>query len=160
MVTSYVEVGTKRTHTYTGWEFTDKNGQKHDLTPETVLYDYLSEGQTTLDVYAKHDTTFTIKFDLDGGTMTNMPADKVIKGESGTVDEPTEKPTKENWAFGGWINAATNADFVFTNPCTENTIIKAIAFTALLRSHRLLSAIKIYPVRIAATRRPPQIPEK
>ena len=125
MVTSYVEVGTKRTHTYTGWEFTDKNGQKHDLTPETVLYDYLSEGQTTLDVYAKHDTTFTIKFDLDGGTMTNMPADKVIKGESGTVDEPTEKPTKENWAFGGWINAATNADFVFTNPCTENTIIKA-----------------------------------
>lgn len=57
--------------------------------------------------------------------MTNMPADKVIKGESGTVDEPTEKPTKENWAFGGWINAATNADFVFTNPCTENTIIKA-----------------------------------
>ena len=124
-ITIYLDEGDRRTFTYTGWRFKDKNGDYQPLTEKTILADYLAEGATSLDVFATYDVSFTIKFDLDGGTMTNMPADKVIKGESGTVDEPTEKPTKENWAFGGWINAATNADFVFTNPCTENTIIKA-----------------------------------
>ena len=124
-VTTFTSSGKKRTLTYTGWAFTDEKGKQQPLTETTVLADHLAANAKSLDVFATYDVSFTIKFDLDDGKMTNRPADKVIKGERGTVDEPTEKPTKENWAFGGWINAATNADFVFTNPCTENTIIKA-----------------------------------
>ena len=123
--TIYVDEGTKRTLTYTGWTFVDQENKTQTLTENTILANYLAADTKSLEVTAAYNVSFTISFNLDGGTMTNMPADKVIKGESGTVDEPTEKPTKENWAFGGWINAATNADFVFTNPCTENTIIKA-----------------------------------
>lgn len=124
-VTIYVDEGKTRTLTYTGWTFVDQENKTQTLTEKTILANYLAADTESLEVTAAYNVSFTIKFDLDGGTMTNKPADKVIKGESGTVDEPTEKPTKENWAFGGWINAATNADFVFTNPCTENTIIKA-----------------------------------
>ena len=124
-VTIYVDEGKTRTLTYTGWTFVDQENKTQTLTEKTILANYLAADTESLEVTAAYNISFTIKFDLDGGTMTNKPADKVIKGESGTVDEPTEKPTKENWAFGGWINAATNADFVFTNPCTENTIIKA-----------------------------------
>lgn len=126
-VTIYSTVGTKRTYTYTGWEFTDKGNQKQTLLPTTVLASYLAEGQTELNVYAKHDTTFQIKFDLAGGSTTNEDEVRTvtINAESGTVQKPTVEPTKEGKDFGGWVNAATNEPFNFDASYSENTTIKA-----------------------------------
>ena len=123
-VTTFTSIGTKRTLTYTGWKFTDKYSKDQVMTKDTVLADYLAADAKSLDVFATYDVSFTIKFDLDDGKMTNMPADKVIKGESGTVDEPTEKPTKKGYDFGGWVDASDNP-FDFGKSYNENTTIKA-----------------------------------
>lgn len=123
-VTTFTSIGTKRTLTYTGWAFTDGNGNQRPLTETTVLANYLADDAKSLDVYATYTTSFQFIFDLDGGTMTHKPADKVIKGESGTVDEPTEKPTMNGFDFGGWVDASGNA-FDFDKSYNENTTIKA-----------------------------------
>ena len=125
-VITYVTNGDKRTLTYTGWVFNDKDRKEQELTKNTVLADYLDNNVNALDIYAKYDTSFKFTFDLGEGTTTNPNEvqDVVINAESGTIAKPTVEPTKEGWDFGGWVDASGNP-FAFDKSYNENTTIKA-----------------------------------
>ena len=126
-ITIYLDEGDRRTFTYTGWRFKDKNGDYQPLTEKTILADYLAEGATSLDVFATYDVSFTISFDLDGGTPKNESdvAAIEINAESGYAKKPADDPEKDGYVFVKWINKATGAEFNFNNACTENTVIQA-----------------------------------
>ena len=126
-VTTFTSIGTKRTLTYTGWVFNDKDGNQQPLTETTVLANYLDETVASLDVYATYTTSFQFTFDLDGGEITRPDEVKTvtINAESGKVTKPTVDPTKEGFDFGGWVNAATKEPFKFDVSYNENTTIKA-----------------------------------
>ena len=120
------DVGGKRTLTYTGWKFTDKDGKDRVMTKDTVLADYLAADATSLDVYATYTMSFQFIFDLDGGTTTKPDEVKTvtINDYTGTIAKPTVEPTKEGWDFGGWVDASGNP-FDFDKSYNENTTIKA-----------------------------------
>lgn len=119
-------VGGKRTLTYTGWKFTDKDGEDQVMTKDTVLANYLAADATSLDVYATYTMSFQFIFDLDGGTTTKQDEVKTvtINDYTGTIAKPTVEPTKEGRDFGGWVDVSGNA-FDFDKPYNENTTIKA-----------------------------------
>ena len=125
----YDDEGGKRTLTYDGWKFTDPTtGQDHDMTENTVLADYFNpETTTSVDIIAKYTMSFQFTFDLDGGTTTKLGEvqTKTINGYTGTISEPTVKPTKAGYDFGGWVDAATGVPFDFSKSYNENTTIKA-----------------------------------
>ena len=120
------DVGGKRTLTYTGWKFTDKDGKDQVMTKDTVLADYLAADAKSLDVYATYTMSFQFIFDLDGGTTTKQDEVKTvtINDYTGKVSKPTVEPTKEGWDFGGWMDASGNP-FDFDKSYNENTTIKA-----------------------------------
>ena len=120
------DVGGKRTLTYTGWKFTDKDGKDQVMTKDTVLADHLAADATSLDVYATYIMSFQFIFDLDGGTTTKPDEVKTvtINDYTGTIAKPTVEPTKEGWDFGGWVDASGNP-FDFDKSYNENTTIKA-----------------------------------
>ena len=119
------DVGGKRTLTYTGWKFTDKDGKDQVMTKDTVLADHLAADATSLDVYATYIMSFQFIFDLDGGTTTKPDEVKTvtINDYTGTIAKPTVEPTKEGWDFGGWVDASGNP-FDFDKSYNENTTIK------------------------------------
>ena len=119
-------MGGKRTLTYTGWKFTDKDGKDQVMTKDTVLADYLAADAKSLDVYATYTMSFQFIFDLDGGTTTKQDEVKTvtINDYTGKVSKPTVEPTKEGWDFGGWMDASGNP-FDFDKSYNENTTIKA-----------------------------------
>lgn len=119
------DVGGKRTLTYTGWKFTDKDGKDQVMTKDTVLADHLAADATSLDVYATYIMSFQFIFDLDGGTTTKPDEVKTvtINDYTGTIAKPTVEPTKEGWDFGGWVDASGNL-FDFDKSYNENTTIK------------------------------------
>ena len=119
------DVGGKRTLTYTGWKFTDKDGKDQVMTKDTVLADHLAADATSLDVYATYIMSFRFIFDLDGGTTTKPDEVKTvtINDYTGTIAKPTVEPTKEGWDFGGWVDASGNP-FDFDKSYNENTTIK------------------------------------
>lgn len=119
------DVGGKRTLTYTGWKFTDKDGKDQVMTKDTVLADHLAADATSLDVYATYIMSFQFIFDLDGGTTTKPDEVKTvtINDYTGTIAKPTVEPTKEGWGFGGWVDASGNP-FDFDKSYNENTTIK------------------------------------
>lgn len=119
------DVGGKRTLTYTGWKFTDKDGKDQVMTKDTVLADHLAADATSLDVYATYIMSFQFIFDLDGGTTTKPDEVKTvtINDYTGTIAKPTVEPTKEGWDFGGWVDASGNP-FDFDRSYNENTTIK------------------------------------
>ena len=119
------DVGGKRTLTYTGWKFTDKDGKDQVMTKDTVLADHLAADATSLDVYATYTMSFQFIFDLDGGTTTKPDEVKTvtINDYTGTIAKPTVEPTKEGWDFGGWVDASGNP-FDFDKSYNENTTIK------------------------------------
>lgn len=120
------DVGGKRTLTYTGWKFTDKDGKDQVMTKDTVLADHLAADATSLDVYATYTMYFQFIFDLDGGTTTKPDEVKTvtINDYTGTIAKPTVEPTKEGWDFGGWVDASGNP-FDFDKSYNENSTIKA-----------------------------------
>lgn len=119
------DVGGKRTLTYTGWKFTDKDGKDQVMTKDTVLADHLAADATSLDVYATYIMSFQFIFDLDGGTTTKPDEVKTvtINDYTGTIAKPTVEPTKEGWDFGGCVDASGNP-FDFDKSYNENTTIK------------------------------------
>ena len=119
------DVGGKRTLTYTGWKFTDKDGKDQVMTKDTVLADHLAADATSLDVYATYIMSFQFIFDLDGGTTTKPDEVKTvtINDYTGTIAKPTVEPTKEGGDFGGWVDASGNP-FDFDKSYNENTTIK------------------------------------
>ena len=122
----YDDEGGKRTLTYTGWAFTDRDEKQQPLTETTVLANYLDETVTSLDVYATYTTSFQFIFDLAGGSTTRPDEVKTvtISAESGTVQKPTVEPTKNGYDFGGWVDASGSL-FDFEKEYNENTTIKA-----------------------------------
>lgn len=122
----YDDEGGKRTLTYTGWTFTDKNGQEQTLTEDMVLANYVADDVTSLEIYAKYDMSFQFTFDLDGGKTTKPEEvqEVTINADSGTVTKPNTDPTRDGWDFGGWVDASGNP-FDFTKSYNENTTIKA-----------------------------------
>ena len=120
------DVGGKRTLTYTGWKFTDKDGKDRVMTKDTVLADYLAADAKSLDVYATYTMSFQFIFDLDGGTTTKRDEVKTvtINDYTGTITKPTVEPTRDGKDFGGWVDASGSL-FDFDASYNENTKIKA-----------------------------------
>lgn len=125
--TIYVDEGTKRTLTYTGWTFVDQENKTQTLTENTILANYLAADTKSLEVTAAYNVSFTISFDLAGGTPKNKSdvAAIEINAESGCAKKPADDPEKDGYVFVKWINKATGAEFNFNNACTENTVIQA-----------------------------------
>ena len=125
--TIYVDEGTTRTLTYTGWTFVDQENKTQPLTENTILANYLADDTKSLEVTAAYNVSFTISFDLDGGTAKNprQVEDIVINAERGKATKPADDPEKEGKDFGGWINKDTGAAFDFDAEYTENTVIQA-----------------------------------
>ena len=126
-VTIYVDEGKTRTLTYTGWTFVDQENKTQTLTEKTILANYLADDADSLEVTAAYNVSFTISFDLDGGTPKNKSdvAAIEINAESGCAKKPADDPEKDGYVFVKWINKATGAEFNFNNACTENTVIQA-----------------------------------
>ena len=126
-VTIYVDEGKTRTLTYTGWTFVDQENKTQPLTENTILANYLADDTKSLEVTAAYNVSFTISFDLDGGTAKNprQVEDIVINAERGKATKPADDPEKEGKDFGGWINKDTGAAFDFDAEYTENTVIQA-----------------------------------
>ena len=68
-------------------------------------------------------STYTVRFDADGGSPT--PANQTVT--SGGKVTPVTEPTKQDWNFLYWANAANNNEWNFaTNTVTANITLKAI----------------------------------
>jgi len=108
------EIPTRATYYFAGW-FTDEGVA---FTADTVI-----TGEMTL--YARWNPLYhEVVFDLHGGTGT-FPMQQVRDGQVATIPIATPNaPT--GYYFVGWFNAPTGgAEFDFTTPITENTVIYA-----------------------------------
>lgn len=84
--------------------------------------DFPMEVTTDTVLHAKWIKQYVVSFDLNGGTGTfhDIPVD-----ENGTLDEPTEIPTKAGFDFVGWFEADAEVAFNFTTPVTDDLVLFA-----------------------------------
>ena len=98
---------TRNGYTFKGW-FTSKTGGQQ-VTKDTTM-----PGRN-VEYYAQWEiVSYTLTYDLNGGTLTNKPENYTIESDNFTLPEPT----KEGYTFAGWTGS--NGD----NPQKQVTIEK------------------------------------
>ncbi len=110
----YAAVPAKLGYTANNWKIVNGNAETFTITANTIsgntsfVFDavksYIKDNGTTLDLYLVPDYTqnsYTIEFDLDGGTVKSGSASDLIDKHIGdTVTLPVVEKT--GWTFTGW----------------------------------------------------------
>ena len=117
--------------TRTGTDFIVKVKSSPDLSESNVpispvkltITDSTTDVQKDFYVLIKRDRYFTVTFNMNGATSTQIDPRSVI--ENGTVSQPVT-PNRTNCTFGGWYTDSGLTDaFSFATPITQNITLYA-----------------------------------
>lgn len=92
---------TRMGYTFAGWS--------SEVDGSTGLWDFVTDvmPDSDLTLYAQWQiNTYTVTFDLNGGTSEVPPVQNVVFGAN--VQEPTSKPTRTGYNFSGWYDENDN----------------------------------------------------
>ncbi|MFK5710219.1 InlB B-repeat-containing protein [Lysinibacillus boronitolerans] len=105
---------TKAGHIFEGW---------YTSPAYTTPYDYNSAITRHTTIYAKWiPITYTVRFDVNGGSAVSNQT--VEHGKK--ASQPAQEPTKAGYTFGGWyISNAYTTPYDFNSAINENTTIYA-----------------------------------
>ncbi|MGI6212372.1 MAG: Spy0128 family protein [Anaerovoracaceae bacterium] len=100
-------------YTFGGWY---RQGDNTETIVSKVTMD-LDENRYNFQ--AKWDPpSYTVTFDLNGGTMTSATSQTIKKGEQAT--EPAPAPTRDGYVFAGWYEKSSGALYEFDESVESN----------------------------------------
>ncbi len=108
----FTDTPTRGGWTFLGWD-TDRSARTPTYTTEGDSFTMGSANVTLYAIWQQNASTYTVRYDANGGTGIPTDGNAYLSGDTVTV-KFTPQPTRPDWTFLGWARSSTAATPEFT----------------------------------------------
>ena len=108
----FADTPTRSGWTFLGWD-TDRSARTPAYTIEGDSFTMRSANVTLYAIWQQNASTYTVRYDANGGTGIPTDGNAYLSGDTVTV-KFTPQPTRPDWTFLGWARSSTAATPEFT----------------------------------------------
>ena len=108
----FTDTPTRGGWTFLGWD-TDRSARTPAYTTEGDSFTMRSANVTLYAIWQQNASTYTVRYDANGGTGIPTDGNAYLSGATVTV-KFTPQPTRPDWTFLGWARSSTASKPEFT----------------------------------------------